>query len=78
MAFTPVPPRSLDAAIAHLDAGGTIRIPSMTRIVVITKRDVARFRSAGIELLREDGDGYRMASGRRSVYILPGQMVWDA
>jgi hypothetical protein len=35
------------------------------------------FEKAGAWLLKEDGDGYRMASGRSSVYLFAGQLRYE-
>lgn len=69
-----VPPKSLEAALAHVRNGGRLVVPTMTRVTVIDARCLARWEKAGITLLRESGDGYRMASGKSSVYLLPGQL----
>lgn len=73
-AYPPVPPKSLNAALAHVDAGGRLIVPTYTRCTVIDRKCVARFAKAGAWLLREDGDGYRMRSGKGSVYLMPGQL----
>lgn len=70
----PVPPKSLAAALAHVRAGGRLVIPTMTRVTIIDARVLAKWEKAGLVLLRESGDGYRMASGKSSVYLMPGQL----
>jgi hypothetical protein len=77
-ALTPVPPKSLEAALAHVRNGGRLVVPTMTRVTVIDARCLARFEKVGVALLRESGDGYRMASGKSSVYLLPGQLRFEA
>jgi hypothetical protein len=74
--MTPVPPHSLDKAIAHIRAGGKLLIPTYTRCTVIDSKCLARWEAAGLDLLREEGEGYRMRTGRSSVYILPGQLTY--
>lgn len=74
--LAPVPPRSLNAALAHVRNGGELVIPTYTQTILITARTLARWEAAGQWLLREEGDGYRMRSGRRSVYLLPGQLKY--
>lgn len=69
-----VPPKSLDMVFQHLEQGGTVIIPTYTRCTVITQKTLEKFRKAGQWLLKEDGEGYRMQSGRSSVYLLPGQL----
>ena len=46
----------------------------MTRVTVIDAKAVARFAKAGEWLLKEDGAGYRLRSGKGSVYLFPGQL----
>lgn len=72
----PVPPKSLDSALAFVANGGRLVIPTYTRITVIRQRDIDKWAKAGRTLLREDGNGYRLASGKGSVYILPGQLAY--
>ena len=76
MEMKPVPPKSLEAAIEHVRAGGELLVPTYTRCTVIDRKVLARFERAGAWLLREDGDGYRLRSGRGSVYLFPGQLKY--
>jgi hypothetical protein len=69
-----VPPKSIDAVWKHIEAGKSVYIPTYTRCTVITKKTVDKFRKVGAWLLKEDGDGYRMQTGKTSVYIIPGQL----
>ena len=71
----PVPPKSLAIALAHLKAGGRICIPTHTRTTVIEQKHIAAWDKHGKPLLREDGDGYRLRSGKGSVYLFPGQLL---
>lgn len=70
----PVPPKSLDQAIAFVRAGGRLSVTTYTHATVIDQHVLARFEKAGAWLLKEDGDGYRMARGRSSVYLFAGQL----
>lgn len=72
----PVPPASLEAALAHVAAGGVLAVPSATRWIVIDQKTVRKFQAAGAWLLKEDGNGYRVRQGKKSVYILPGQLQY--
>jgi hypothetical protein len=76
MNLKPVPPRSLEAALDHVRAGGELLVPTYTRCTLIDERTLRRFERKGEWLLREDGDGYRLRSGRGSVYLLPGQLKY--
>jgi hypothetical protein len=70
----PVPADSLDAALEHVRKGGRLVIPTYTRCTVIDRRCLERFEKAGAWLLKAEGRGYRMRSGKGSVYLLPGQL----
>ncbi len=74
--FEPVPPASLDRALAHIEEGGRLIVPTYTRTTVIDQKTVTRFAKAGTWLLKEEGDGYRLRSGKGSVYVLPGQLKY--
>ena len=74
--MTPVPPKQLGQALDYLKRGGKLYIPTYTRCTVITWRNIEAWQKVGRELLREDGNGYRMASGKKSVYLLPGQLKY--
>jgi hypothetical protein len=71
-----VPPKSLDKAFAHLEAGHMLLVPTCTRCYRMTKQTLAKFRKVGAWMLKEEGDGYRMQTGRTSVYLLPGQLKY--
>ncbi len=69
-----VPAHSLNEALDHVRNGGRLIVRTYARTTVIDGRAVARFEKAGVTLLREEGDGYRLTVGRGSVYLLPGQL----
>ena len=69
-----VPPKSLDAALDHVRAGGTLYVATYARMTIIDAKVLARFEKANAWLLKEEGGGYRMRQGRNSVYLLPGQL----
>ena len=69
-----VPPKALAAVRAHLMAGGTVGFRTYTRSTYIDARCWERWEKAGVSVLREEGDGYRMRLGKGSVYLLPGQL----
>jgi hypothetical protein len=71
---TSVPPHSLESALAYVQDGGRLAIPTAYRITIIEQKHVDSFTKAGTWLLKEDGDGYRLKMGKGSVYILPGQL----
>ena len=76
MQTNPVPPKSLEAAIEYVRGGGELLVPTYTRCTVIDRKVLVRFERAGAWLLREEGDGYRLRSGRGSVYLFPGQLKY--
>ena len=76
MEMKPVPPKSLEAALDYVRAGGSLLVPTYTRCTVIDRRALERFERTGAWLLREEGDGYRLRSGRKSVYLFPGQLKY--
>jgi hypothetical protein len=71
-----VPAHSLEDAIKHLESGKSLYIPTYTRCTVITKKTLDKFRAVGAWLLKEDGEGYRLQTGKSSVYLLPGQLKY--
>jgi predicted secreted protein len=74
----PVPPKSINKVWEHIANGGIVYIPTYTRCTVINQKTVDKFRKVGAWLLKEDGDGYRMQTGKTSVYILPGQLTYGS
>jgi hypothetical protein len=75
MDMTMVPPKALGAILDDVRSGrARLLVPTYTRCTVIDKKTLASWERAGIELLREEGDGYRMRTGKGSVYVLPGQL----
>ena len=69
-----VPPKCLDKALAHVKAGGRLCVRTITRTTIIDQKCVDRFAKAGVWLLKEEGDGYRLRRGNSSVYLMPGQL----
>lgn len=74
-ASTPVPHGRLDAALEHVEHGGRLVVRTVTRTTVITRRTLLSFRRSGYWLLKETDDGgFRLRSGKGSVYLFPGQL----
>ena len=71
-----VPPNRIDDVFNHLENGKSVYIATYTKHTVITKRTLDKFRKVGAWLLKEDGDGYRMQTGKSSVYLIPGQLKY--
>ena len=70
----PVPARSLAEALAYVAKGGRLVVRTAYRATVIDQKVVKSFAKAEAWLLKEEGSGYRLRSGRGSVYLLPGQL----
>jgi hypothetical protein len=52
-------------------------IPTYTRCTVINAKTIEKFSKLGLSVIKKsaDGKGFRMASGRSTVYVLPGQLI---
>ncbi len=72
--MTIVPPHALKETLAYIRAGHIAYVPSYTCCITIDAKCLAKWEAAGRPLLREEGDGYRLAQGKSSVYLLPGQL----
>lgn len=70
----PVPPNSMQAIRDHVGAGGAVGFATYARSTTIEQKHFDQWDKAGKELLKPEGAGYRMASGKSSVYLLPGQL----
>jgi hypothetical protein len=71
-----VPPRSLRDALDHVRRGGRLGVITVWRATIITRKTLEGFQAANAWLLREEGDGYRLRSGRGSIYLFPGQLSY--
>ena len=71
-----VPSHNIEAVLSHLNAGGRVAVQTCTKTILITKKTVMSFERAGSWLIKEDGEGYRIRSGKGSFYVLPGQLVY--
>ena len=71
-----VAPNSLLEALAWLQAGHRLYIATYARMTVMTRTTLAKYTRAGAWLLKEEGKGYRLHTGRRSLCILPGQLKY--
>lgn len=69
-----VPANSLELALEHVRNGGRLIVPTYAHCTVIDRKTIAAFEKAGAWLLKTEGDGYRMRSGKGSVYLFPGQL----
>jgi len=71
-----VPPKSIKDVFNHLENGKSVYVATYTKCTVINNKTLNRFRKVGAWLLKEDGDGYRMQTGKSSVYLIPGQLKY--
>lgn len=70
----PVPANSSNEALAYIAKGGRLVVRTALTVMVIDRKVLRRFEKAGAWLLKEDGEGYRVRSGKGSVYLFPGQL----
>ena len=49
-------------------------VSTAIRTIIIDAKTIARFEKSNAWLLKNDGNGYRLRSGKNSVYLLPGQL----
>lgn len=68
------PAQNAAEALAHVAAGGRACVRTYSRVTLITPKVLKSFEAAGEWLLKDDGNGIRLRSGRGSVYLLPGQL----
>jgi len=63
-------------ALDAIAAGGRAFVSTATRLTVIDRKTVDRFSAVNEWILRDDADGkgIRLRSGRKSVYLMPGQL----
>ena len=71
-----VPPKSIEDVFKHIENGKSVYVATYTKCTVINNKTLNRFRKVGAWLLKEDGDGYRMQTGKSSVYLIPGQLKY--
>ena len=74
MKLSDVAPHKADEALDFVRRGGRLVVPTYGRVIIIDAHTLARFEAQGVPLLKEEGDGYRMASGKGSVYLFSGQL----
>jgi hypothetical protein len=55
----------------------TMYVPTAYRCTVIDRKAIERFEKAGYQVIRpdKDGKGFRMQTGKTSVYLFAGQLV---
>ena len=71
-----VPPKSIEDVFKHLESGKSVYVATYTKCTVINNKTLNKFRKVDAWLLKEDGDGYRMQTGKSSVYLIPGQLKY--
>ena len=72
----PVAPNQVNEALDFVRSGkGMLAVITHLRCYQIDKRTLAKFEKAGEWILKADGDGYRLRTGKHSVYLFPGQLL---
>lgn len=61
-------------ALDAIAAGGRAFVSTNSRMTVLDARTVAKFAKAKEWLLKDDGPGIRLRSGKGSVYLFAGQL----
>lgn len=74
MTIKPVDPNKADEALEFVRNGGRLVVRTALRTIIIDQKTVRAFDKAAQWLLKAEGDGYRLKSGKRSFYLLPGQL----
>ena len=78
MAWKTVKTHALTEALDYLRNGGTLAVNTYVGSTMMTGKTLAKFEKAGCQLLKEDGDGYRIARGRHFDYLMPGTLkYWE-
>ena len=68
---------NFDLAIGAVAAGDAVLvIASQTKPLLINAKTIKKFRAAGYQVIKKDSDGrgFRLQQGRRTVYVLAGQL----
>ena len=71
-----VPSRSIDAVIAHLEKGGSVCVVTRYKAIIISMKNWKAYQKVGLQLIKEEGEGYRVKSGKSSYYLFPGQLTF--
>lgn len=50
-------------------------IPTAYRLTVINSKCIKKYEKANVELIKIDGTGFRMQTGKQSVFLFPGQLI---
>lgn len=69
---------NFESAMAEVLANkAAFYIASCTKIVKITAKTIKSFKSAGYDVIKKDvdGKGFRMQSGKKALYVFPGQLA---
>lgn len=77
----PVTPETLTAALDRVRAGtSTLYVQTALRCWVVDTKILAKYEALGRRILwpSKDGKGIRLASGKKSLYLLPGLLVEEA
>jgi hypothetical protein len=78
MAWMSLKPNAVNEALENVRKGGRLMVATYARVTIVDSKVLAKFEKAGAWLLKADGDGYRLRSGKGSVYLFPGQLQIEA
>jgi hypothetical protein len=72
--MTKTPARNAAEALEHIRAGGRAIVSTRVRLTIIDRKALAAFERMGEWLLKDEGEGIRLRSGKGSVYLFAGQL----
>ena len=73
-----VAPHKLQAILDYIRKGGTVYLTTYTHCTPLNAKTLTRFEKAGYTLIEEDGEGYRIRSGKSWKHVLPGYLKYNA
>lgn len=72
--YESVAPGQAEQVLAEMRNGTRFVVRTAMRVVVLDAKVLARFEAAGCWLLKNEGNGYRVRTGKTSVYLIAGQL----
>lgn len=70
-----VKPGDAEVALQFVRDGGRLLVVSYTKPIILNAKCVAKWDAfGGKPFITNEGNGFRMRSGRSSVYLFPGQL----
>jgi len=65
---------STQQALSHIRAGRRACVVTHCRVTVIDLKCLMKWEAAGQTLLKDEASGFRLRTGKSSVYLFPGQL----